>query len=134
MSENDFTYYQSEAAKTAVYRDNCPTYASQLSYVRDGLVSEVGEVCDKFKKFTRDQNGYDIITEIDAQVPLTKQEQLVWAQFRNSVEKELGDVLWYVAMLAEELDLDLQLVMLGNLNKLVSRQKRGQLHGSGDDR
>ncbi len=48
--------------------------------------------------------------------------------------KELGDVLWYVAQLASELELDLDTIAQANLNKLLSRQQRGVLSGSGDDR
>ena len=48
--------------------------------------------------------------------------------------KELGDVLWYVAQLATELDLDLDEIAARNLEKLLSRQRRGVLSGSGDDR
>ena len=48
--------------------------------------------------------------------------------------KELGDVLWYVAQLASELDLDLDEIAQANLEKLLSRQRRGVLSGSGDDR
>jgi NTP pyrophosphatase (non-canonical NTP hydrolase) len=48
--------------------------------------------------------------------------------------KELGDVLWYVAQLASELELDLDEIAQTNLEKLLSRQRRGVLSGSGDDR
>jgi NTP pyrophosphatase (non-canonical NTP hydrolase) len=48
--------------------------------------------------------------------------------------KELGDVLWYVAQLASELELDLDEIAEENLQKLLSRQRRGVLSGSGDDR
>ena len=48
--------------------------------------------------------------------------------------KELGDVLWYVAQLATELELDLDEIAEANLEKLLSRQRRGVLSGSGDDR
>jgi len=43
-------------------------------------------------------------------------------------------VLWYVAQLATELDLDLDAIARGNLEKLLSRQRRGVLSGSGDER
>ena len=53
---------------------------------------------------------------------------------REALSKELGDVLWYLAQLATELDLDLDEVAQANLEKLLSRQRRGVLSGSGDDR
>ncbi len=53
---------------------------------------------------------------------------------RAAMAKELGDVLWYVAQLASELDLDLDEIAEANLEKLLSRQRRGVLSGSGDDR
>jgi NTP pyrophosphatase (non-canonical NTP hydrolase) len=48
--------------------------------------------------------------------------------------KELGDVLWYVSQLASELGLELEQIAQGNLEKLLSRQRRGVLSGSGDER
>jgi NTP pyrophosphatase (non-canonical NTP hydrolase) len=48
--------------------------------------------------------------------------------------KELGDVLWYVAQLASELGLELDEIAQTNLDKLLSRQRRGVLSGDGDDR
>jgi NTP pyrophosphatase (non-canonical NTP hydrolase) len=53
---------------------------------------------------------------------------------RRAMSKELGDVLWYVAQIASELGLDLEEVAQANLEKLRSRQRRGVLSGSGDDR
>ncbi len=53
---------------------------------------------------------------------------------RAALGKELGDVLWYLAQLASELELDLDEIARTNLEKLLSRQRRGVLSGSGDDR
>jgi NTP pyrophosphatase (non-canonical NTP hydrolase) len=53
---------------------------------------------------------------------------------RDNLKKELGDVLWFVAVLAEHHGMDMQDVAVANINKLRSRQQRGTLQGSGDDR
>jgi NTP pyrophosphatase (non-canonical NTP hydrolase) len=48
--------------------------------------------------------------------------------------RELGDVLWYLSQLASELGLELDAIAAENLDKLLSRQRRGVLSGAGDDR
>ena len=77
-----------------------------------GLVGEAGEVAEKIKKVIRDQNRF------------TNEEIL----------KELGDVLFYTAALANFYGGTLQQVAEMNIEKLDSRQKRGTLKGSGDNR
>jgi NTP pyrophosphatase (non-canonical NTP hydrolase) len=87
-----------------------------LSYPALGLAGEAGEVAEHAKKVVRDDAGE------------------VTPERRAALAKELGDVLWYVAQIATELDLDLDAIAAGNLDKLLSRQRRGVLSGSGDDR
>jgi NTP pyrophosphatase (non-canonical NTP hydrolase) len=53
---------------------------------------------------------------------------------REALAAELGDVLWYLAQLATEAELDLEELAEANLAKLASRRERGALHGSGDTR
>ena len=108
----EFKEYQQESRKTAVY----PVIGQGFVYPALGLAGESGEVVEKVKKIFRDQQG------------------IVGDEQRQAVAKELGDVLWYLAQLATELDLDLNQVAQDNLDKLFSRQQRGQLHGSGDER
>jgi NTP pyrophosphatase (non-canonical NTP hydrolase) len=43
-------------------------------------------------------------------------------------------VLWYVSQIASELELELEEIAEANLEKLLSRQRRDVLSGSGDDR
>ena len=99
--------YQEMAARLAL-----PT-ALNDQYLSLGLVGEAGEVASLFAKAVRDSQG--LVN-------------------RESLKKELGDVLWFVAVLSEHYNIDLQDVAIGNINKLRSRQQRGTLQGSGDDR
>jgi len=48
--------------------------------------------------------------------------------------KEIGDVLWYVANAACELNIDLSHIARENLNKLNSRKERNLIKGDGDTR
>lgn len=108
----DFNTYQQAAAKTAVY----PDLGNNFVYPTLGLVGEAGEVAEKIKKVLRDDSG---------RVSPEKKQELM---------KELGDVLWYLSQLSSELGLELERVAQDNLDKLTSRQERGKLGGSGDNR
>lgn len=101
--------YQSKAKETAIFpRDKA------LEYLSLGLVGESGEIANKIKKIIRDN------------IPSSN--------WKTDLPNEIGDVLWYCAMLADYLDSDLGKIMENNLEKLQSRKKRGVLGGSGDNR
>ena len=104
--------YQTGALQSAIY----PNQGSNFLYPTLGLVGEAGEVAEKVKKIIRDGDG--TLTDPD----------------RDKIAKELSDVCWYVAVLAYELDYTLEEIMQMNLDKLASRQERGVLSGSGDNR
>lgn len=108
MTLND---YQAVARSTAVY-----PRMQGFEYCALGLCGEAGEVADKLKKVIRDHHG-----------ALSKDKC-------HEVAKELGDVLWYVANLSAELGYSLEDVAQMNADKLSSRQARGVLGGSGDNR
>lgn len=55
-------------------------------------------------------------------------------KFRDLGIKELGDILWHVAAVADDLGVSLDDVATININKLESRKQRGVLGGSGDER
>lgn len=107
----DLSEYQRLSRRTAEY----PREA-WLAYPALGLAGEAGEVAEHAKKAIRDDGG------------------AVGEERKEAMAKELGDVLWYVAQLATELGLDLDAVAQQNLDKLLSRQQRGVLSGSGDER
>jgi len=56
------------------------------------------------------------------------------AEYLNDMEKELGDVLWHLAAIADDHDLDLGRIAELNISKLSSRRARNKLQGSGDNR
>lgn len=111
-----FDEYQRQATTTAIYPESGTGSAGALAYVALGLAGEAGEVANKIKKILRDSNGE--VTEAVA----------------NAISKEIQDVQWYVAAMCTELGKSLALVAQENLDKLQSRQERGTLQGSGDDR
>jgi NTP pyrophosphatase (non-canonical NTP hydrolase) len=77
-----------------------------------GLMGEAGEVAEKIKKSMRDK------TEVTP----------------NDIVKELGDVVFYATALSNYYNANLGVTILENLNKLDSREARGTIKGSGDNR
>jgi NTP pyrophosphatase (non-canonical NTP hydrolase) len=104
--------YQERSRRTATY----PGAGDNIVYPTLGLAGEAGEVAEKVKKLLRDDDG------------------VMSRERREALAGELGDVLWYVAQVATEAGLDLEDIAQGNLDKLLSRQQRGVLSGSGDSR
>jgi len=104
--------YQARACETAIFPKHRAT-----EYLTLGLTGEAGEIANKVKKFIRDG--------------ATKDEYL---SKRIEIGYEIGDVLWYCAVLAEELEMNLGHIMEKNLEKLADRHKRGKISGSGDNR
>ena len=103
--------YQQKALETAVYPQEY-----KIIYPSLGLTGEAGECSDKVKKVIRDNGGQ-----------FTEEKRLELA-------KEIGDVLWYCATFANDIGYDLETIGQMNNDKLHSRQERGVLGGSGDNR
>lgn len=112
FSDETFNNYQQATAQTAKYPSD-----QALEYLSLGIASEAGEVAGKMKKWIRDGDA-----------KMTREE---WVQAMSS---EIGDVLWYAARLADELDLSLSQIAEDNMNKLLDRKARGMIGGSGDNR
>ena len=111
--------YQEAALATAVYPEQF-----RVIYPALGMNGEAGEVADKVKKVIR-----DTVLSIDANGAIVLSHDN-----RIELAKEIGDVLWYCATLANDLGMKLDDVAQMNINKLKSRQERGKLSGSGDNR
>jgi NTP pyrophosphatase (non-canonical NTP hydrolase) len=107
-----FNEYQEKARSTAIYH----RLGENLEYPTLGLCGEAGEVAEKVKKIHRDDGG-----------KCTPEK-------REALKSEIGDILWYCGNLAVELGLTLEEIAQFNVEKLASRQARGKLHGSGDNR
>lgn len=105
----DFKQYQEESRQFAIYKDS-------VIYPTLGLASEAGEVCGKVKKILRDSQGY------------------YSPEDKKNISAELGDVLWYIANLASDLNIPLQDIAIENITKLQDRMSRNQIKGSGDNR
>lgn len=103
--------YQQAAIDTAIYPAN-----ARIVYPALGLVGEAGEVAEKVKKVIRDDNG-----------SFSEEKKI-------EIAKELGDVLWYIANLAADIDMSMDLIATMNIDKLQSRKERDMLSGSGDNR
>lgn len=118
MSDNTMSiqHYQECTLDTAVYPDAGEGTLNAIVYTTLGLAGEAGEIPNKVKKIIRDAGG--IITN----------------ETRDAISKELGDTLWYVARLADELGCNLGYIAEENLDKLNSRANRGVIGGSGDYR
>ncbi len=109
----EFNTYQKKALRTALYPKK-----HKVIYPALGLGGEAGEVLDKVQKWLRGDDG---------------QGQMKGKR-KEAIREELGDVLWFLAVLAADLGLKLEDIAGGNIKKLESRQKRGVLHGDGDKR
>lgn len=107
----EFNEYQSFAFSTVVFPED-----RAMDYLTNGLAAEAGEVCGKYAKIIRDKNG------------------VVDDQDEAEMAKELGDIMWMVAVMARMLGFTLEDVATMNVVKLQSRKERGVLQGSGDNR
>jgi len=107
----DFKEYQRRAEETAVYpRRNT---LDGLIYCTLGLTGEAGEFANKVKKMLRGDEPLKPFVEL---------------------EKELGDVLWYLAEAATNLGLSFEFIAISNLEKLRTRAEQNKIKGSGDNR
>jgi NTP pyrophosphatase (non-canonical NTP hydrolase) len=83
-----------------------------IDYYFLGLVEEAGEVAGIRKRVLRNEGDVNI----------------------SKIKKELGDVLWYLTMIADKYNISLDDIAIINLDKLNNRKHRGIIKGSGSNR
>lgn len=93
-----------------------PALKNELKENFARLTISVSKVSEKMKKIIRDKGG--ILSPADV----------------LEIGKELGDVLWYLSVIAKYIGLTLEEVAQLNIDKLSSRKERNVIHGSGDNR
>ena len=111
-----FDEYQKVALTTA-HTD--PKYVNRLmakTIWALGIAGEAGEVVEKWKKIVAYKDG--IVSDEDL----------------AELAKELGDVVWYIAVMADSLGLSFEEIMQLNIKKLADRKKRDVIKGAGDNR
>jgi len=108
----DFNEYQKAARSTAVY----PGMGNMGYYPVLGLCGEAGEVAEKFKKILRNDGG------------------VMSPEARKAIIRELGDIQWYLANIAEDLGTTLEEIAEENIAKLQDRKARNVIKSEGDNR
>ena len=101
----DFAEYQNKAIS---YR----LPSADETYVLFNLTSEVGEFYGKLAKAIRDKTTLEV----------------------GELAKEIGDILWHLSALCDDLGIELNDVATMNIEKLESRKIRNVITGSGDNR
>ena len=105
----NFNEYQKLARSTAIYPKE-----SKVIYPALGLCGEAGEVADKIKKTVRGDRPVEEVT--------------------GNIADERGDVLWYLAILADDLGITLDQIAHWNVAKLNRRWRKNKIKGDGDNR
>lgn len=107
----DIDLYQERAMSTAL------DSALNFMYLSAGSTAELGEALGILAKHARDNPGQ----------PLSEEQ-------RNDLTKEIGDVYWFLALFQHLVGIKGSDVLQVNVDKLMSRKKRGVIGGSGDER
>lgn len=125
----DFTKYQLETKKTAIYPKEFG-----LFYTVMGLTGEAGELANKTKKILRDKiviTPDTTVADIQHQIKKILEAD---PKLKEDLKSELGDNLWYISEIANTLEASLNVIAEENIEKLNSRKQRNVLSGSGDTR
>ena len=106
----DIKKYQEWTLSTAVYPGAGQHNFQEIVYLTLGLASEAGELAGKLKKIVRGDN--------------INPEDFV---------AEAGDVLWYLARICDNINIDLEQLAEYNCKKLSARKEAGTIQGEDQD-
>lgn len=115
--------YQQKAMST------CMDTSHNYIYMAEGMVGEMGEFMSKVAKGVR--KGKMKVSSNTLVILAAKQER---PEILEGLKAELGDILWFVAGMADVMGWSLDEVAQANVDKLASRQERGKIEGEGDNR
>lgn len=122
--------YQKKAMST------CMPSCENISYMLLNLVGEVGEFASKVAKAVRKEQVkigcWEEGKEADENALIPTGSFAEWAELKEELKKELGDILWQTAGVAYVMNWTLEEVGLGNLDKLAKRKEAGTIVGNGD--
>ena len=107
----DINKYQEWTLSTAVYPGAGEHSFQEVVYLTLGLASEAGEVAGKLKKIVRGD-------KVDPEAFVS----------------EVGDCLWYVARLCDNMGITMEQLAEYNVNKLEARKTKDTIQGEGDAR
>jgi len=150
-----FDDYQKFTEVTVSYPED-----SAIGYTAIGLIGESGEYAEKIMKLTDqvsevqddETEAFEELREVLMQAIDVGQRAevlkkklrarkaripniIIWgSDQRDGLQKELGDVLFYITRAACALQTKLSQVADNNVSKLISRLKRGVIQGEGDNR
>ena len=131
----DFNEYQVAASKTAIYPE-----LYNVLYPALGLAGEAGEVANKVKKVIRDglreklKEGDEELNNAVVVVTKALKDLFESPKIKDAISSELQGVLWYISQTAMDLNIPLNQIAQENIEVLSSRQERGVIGGSGDNR
>lgn len=101
--------YKADSARTLIDKG----YDMNLLHAAMGIGTEAGELLDAFKRKIFYGKELDVV----------------------NVKEEIGDIMWYIAILLRELDLDFEDILQLNIDKLRARfpQKFTETHALNRD-
>jgi NTP pyrophosphatase (non-canonical NTP hydrolase) len=128
-TDESLRVYQEVATKSAIYPGQGTPLG--LAYCALKLNGEAGELAEHVGKAMRD----DGLIPYDPGTAVVYLEHAKLTDGRKAlIIKEVGDVLWYLSAICNELGISLAEAAMINLEKLKDRTDRDALRGSGDER